>query len=455
MAPGSTAVTAVIAVDDGGTIVTGMFEGGVRFAPDYRVDATARTGFVARYRRDQRFVWQRSLAASGGEMVVSDMAVLGGGEVVIVGWFAGTLVVSGHGDSELRFTSAGGLDLFAARFAGDGSVRWVRLAGGPGDDIARGVAAHATASGATAIVMTGAIGDAAVFGRGEAGETLAPRTAGPIFAARLDGDGNLVWARFAGGGVPSQGYGIAAAAATVAVTGYVNGAAPFGADPLGAPVIIDPAAAGRAFVARWDLDGRLQWAQPLAGPSGEGQAIAIGAAGDIVVTGLFEGTARFGRAPSSPLLTSDPPARVGTFLASLAADGTTRWARRLAGSGLRPWRLRAARGGGFLLAASFGGGLRFDPDGPAPTLLSSAGSTDALHAALAPDGSTRWLTAGGGPGDERGADVASTADDATLAVGDYFGPATFGAGSTFGAGVTATLASGTDGGGYLLRLTAP
>ena len=46
-------------------------------------------------------------------------------------------------------------------------------------------------------------------------------------------------------------------------------------------------------------------------------------------------------------------------------------------------------------------------------------------------------------------------DGATFAVGDYVGPATFGAGSAFGAGVSATLDSGTDGGGFLLRVIAP
>ena len=259
---------------------------------------------------------------------------------------------------------------------------------------------------------------------------------------------------FAGGGVPAQGYGVALGATSVSVTGYVNGPAAFGNDPSGVPVTVDPTD-GRAFVARWNTNGQLAWARPLAGAQGEGDAIATGAAGEVVVAGLFDGTARFGSEAAAPSLTSDAPGRAGTFLAALASDGTTLWARLLAGSGVRPWRVRAARGGGFLLAASFGGGVRFDPDGPTPTLLASSGSTDALHAGLAADGAPRWLIAGGGPGDERGSDIASAVDGATFAVGDYVGPATFGSGSAFGTGVSATLDSGTDGAGFLLRVTAP
>jgi hypothetical protein len=451
--PGSTAVTAVVGAEDGGAIVAGSYKGRVRFAPDYLVDSGLRAGFVARYRSDQRFVWGRVLFSADGEVVIADAALVGGGEVVVVGWFSGTLIVA-QGATPFRLTSAGGLDLFVARFAGDGSARWVRRAGGAGDDIARGVAALVSGNGVTTIALTGAIGDRAVFGQGEQHETRSPPAAGPIFVARLDGDGLLAWVSFAGGGVPAQGYGVALASTSVSVTGYVNGPALFGNDPSGVPVTVDPAD-GRAFVARWNTNGQLAWARPLAGAQGEGDAIAAGAAGEVVVAGLFDGTARFGSGASAPSLTSDAPGSAGAFVAALSSDGTTLWARLLAGSGVRPWRVRAARGGGFLLAASFGGGVRFDPGGQQPTLLVSSGSTDALHAGLAADGVPRWLSAGGGPGDDRGSDIASAADGATFAVGDYVGRATFGAGSAFGTGVSAALDSGTDGGGFLLRVTAP
>src|SRR5262249_6416231 len=157
-------------------------------------------------------------------------AALGVDEVAVAGWFDGTLVVSSNGgDSMMRAPSAGGLDAFVMRVASDGSVRWTKRAGGPGDDIARGVAAGTDPSGAGPMPIAGALADGAVFGAGEPGETRAAVGTGPIFAARLDGDGQLAWARFAGGGVPGQGYGVAHdSAGAVAVTGYVNGPATFG-----------------------------------------------------------------------------------------------------------------------------------------------------------------------------------------------------------------------------------
>jgi len=453
-APGATAVKAVIPTDDGGAIVAGSFDGMVAFAPDTIRDGTPGKGFVARYRRDQRLVWVHVLDDDGGHVTVADMTALGNDEVAVAGWFDGTLVE--HRDSApISLPSAGDKDIFVARLASDGSVRWFKRAGGAGEDIARGVAVGMDAAGAVSIAIAGAIGEGAVFGPGETAETRAPSGAGPVFAARLDGDGALAWARFAGNGVPGQCYGVAHdGAGVVAATGYVNGTASFGNDVNGAPVAIDPAV-GHAFVARWDVAGRLLWAQPLGGMAGEGDAIAIAANGTIVATGLFAGEARFGAAASAPTLTADAVGSPGTYLAAFATGGATIWARRLVGSGIHPWHLRAASDGALLVAASFGGGIRLDPDGPTPLTVVSSGGTDALFARLADDGSLRWATAGGGPGDEIGADFAAARDGVSWAVGTYFGPAMFGDGSVFGAGTAVVLDSGTKGSSFLLRLLAP
>jgi hypothetical protein len=460
-AAGATTVKAVVATDDGGAIVAGSFTGSVAFAPDAIRDGSPGAGFVARYRRDGRLVWVQALradavGANDGHLVVADMTALGDDEVAVAGWFDGRLAVGGNLPSSDP-TSAGGLDVFVARLAGDGSVRWMKRAGGPGDDIARGVAAGTDPGGATSIALTGAIVDGAVFGSGEPAESKAPAGAGPIFAARLNGDGLLQWARFVGGGVPGQGYGVAHdASGAVAVTGYVNGAAAFGNDVNGAPVSIDPAM-GRAFVARWDVGGRLLWAVPIAGPAGEGDAIAIAPGGAIVATGVFEGDVRFGAAASSPRLIADAPGREGCYLAAFSPLGATMWARRFVGVGVRPWRLRASSNGDLLMAASFGGGIVVDPDGADPLTLLSSEGTDALFARLSGDGALLWAIAGGGLGDDQGADFTSASDgvSSSWAVGTYHGPAAFGEGAAFGAGKAVTLDSGTAGGSFLLRVLAP
>jgi hypothetical protein len=197
------------------------------------------------------------------------------------------------------------------------------------------------------------------------------------------------------------------------------------------------------------------WALPVGGAAGEGDALAVVAGGAIVATGLFQGQARFGVGASAPTLVADSPGKEGCYLAAFTPAGATMWARRLAGIGVRPWRLRAAPDGDLLVAGSFGGGVIVDPDSATPLTIFGSGSTDALFARLGADGALRWASAGGGPGDEQGADITSTRDGTTWAAGTYHGPATFGQGAAFGEGSAVTLESGTAGGSFLLRLLAP
>ncbi len=444
--PGWTVAAGVVAAEDGGAIIAGRFGGTIAFAPDKTLFADpAGAGFVARYRSDQRLVWVTPLAATEGTVIVADLAALGGDEVVVAGWYTGTLGLPPGGGTR-ALSNAGGSDLFVARLAGDGSVRGATRAGGPGDDIARAVGVRGDPAGPLAIAITGAIGTGALFAG--APSVTASATDGPLFTARLTGDGAFEWVRFAGGGVPGQGYGLAVDGAdgAVVVTGYVNGPASFGPGPGGAPVTVDPAH-GRAVVARWSAAGDLLWAQPMGGPKGEGDAVAIGAAGDVVVTGLYEGEARFGRGESAVTLTADAANRPGAFLTSLTAAGELRWARRLVGMGLRPWRVRAAPEGALMVAGWFGGGVLVDPEGPHPALVRAAGGNDALFGRLGGDGALGWTFGAGGLGDDEGVDISGAPDGTVWAVGNYVGPATFSAART-----SVTLDSGTDGGAFLLRL---
>jgi hypothetical protein len=452
-AEGVSVATAVVPVSDGGVVVAGVFSGTVSFAGDKTLAAgAAGSGFVARYRRDRQLVWVTPFAA--GSIVVADMAALGNDEVAIGGWFEGTLTIPGAA-SPRTAQAAGSLDAFVARVAADGSVRWMTRAGGRGDDIVRAIAARRVPDVdgqlEVAIAISGAVGEGASFGNvndAAAFPPPAPPGSGPVYVARINGDGRFEWVSFAGAGVPGQAYGVALdAAGGVAATGYVNGRAPFGTTTADTAIEVDPVE-GRGFVARWESGGRIAWAQPLAGSEGEGKAIAIGDSGQIVACGQFEGSARFGREASAPTLTADfAEGRPAVYLAEFSSSGAPQWARRLTGVGIWPWRARFAPGGELVIAGSFGAGIVLDPDGPRPTRLFSNGGDDALFARLTPTGDLIWVAAGGGLGDDEAADVAGATDGFTWAVGSYTGPATFGTADSN----LVTLTSGTDGNAFLMR----
>lgn len=125
-----------------------------------------------------------------------------------------------------------------------------------------------------------------------AGATLNSRGRGDILVARFDAAGNPVWARQAGGEDP----GVADTANAIAVdaAGNVVVAGVF----LGAGVFAErtlvSAGATDAFVAKYDAAGKLLWAVSGGGADADSaNALALDAVGNVYVTGFFVGSATF------------------------------------------------------------------------------------------------------------------------------------------------------------------
>ncbi len=114
---------------------------------------------------------------------------------------------------------------------------------------------------------------------------------GDLIVLKYDPEGNLRWARQAGGTLDDGDYGDIKADddGNVFVVSSVEGAASFVDTTL--------VSRGRSDVilAKYDSGGELRWVIQ-AGGSGQdnGTGIALGSSGDIFITGRFEGMAEFG-----------------------------------------------------------------------------------------------------------------------------------------------------------------
>ncbi|MHC5044579.1 MAG: hypothetical protein ACYTGI_19650, partial [Planctomycetota bacterium] len=153
---------------------------------------------------------------------------------------------------ETDLTSAGGHDIFVARYNTDGTLAWAKRAGGADSDRGIGIAALADGS----CVVTGLFAAAATFGPGEVGETVLTSAGGyDVFVARYNADGTLAWAKRAGGADYDEGHGIAALAdESCVVTGRFGAAATFGPGEAGETVLTS-AGSAEIFVARYNADG--------------------------------------------------------------------------------------------------------------------------------------------------------------------------------------------------------
>lgn len=275
-----------VAVEPGGTAtITGRFDGAVTFgAGSDQVTLTSDGSddvFVARYRANGTLEWARQ--AGGDQDDVGDgVAVDSAGFATVTGSIAGTAT---FGNNSL--TSRGFVDAFIARYRPDGTVDWVRQAGGTDYDTGSSVAVDS--SGAATVV--GDFSGSATFGVGGSETTLDGLN--DLFIARYRPDGGLVWAQKAGGPQGDGARGVAVDGTGAAtVTGFIEGTSTFGMDAdqrnITGQGVSDP------FIARYQADGRLTWVTAVTTTGyGVGRAVAVDSTGAAMVTGSFAGSATF------------------------------------------------------------------------------------------------------------------------------------------------------------------
>lgn len=173
--PGNAWARGLAAAPDGGALVTGSLDADVTFGPGDPLAATLSAAgpaeFVARWDGAGALAWAR--ASSSTRIFPEGSGVVRGsaeGEA-LAALAGGGALVAGHFDARSTFwpgevATAGDLDLFVARLAPDGGVRWLRRGGGAGAELAD--AALLGEDGA--LVVAGRAGPSATFGAGEPGE---------------------------------------------------------------------------------------------------------------------------------------------------------------------------------------------------------------------------------------------------------------------------------------------
>jgi Beta-propeller repeat len=376
--------------------------------------------------RAQELDWATSAggeSSDGGGDVATDPR----GNSYVTGSFSGTATFGAGETNETVLSDAGSSDLFVAKYARDGSLLWATSAGG--SDFASGVGIATDPSGNS--YVTGAFLGTAIFGEGEANETvLSSEGSGDVFVAKYARDGILVWATSAGGISGDGGRDIATdARGNIHVTGNFFGPATFGAGEANETVLSD-AGFSDVFVAKYTRDGTLLWATSAGGSGGTdtGSGIATDQRGNSYVTGDFRGPATFGAGEANETVLSNA-GNFDVFVAKYARDGTLLWATSTGGAseGRGTGIATDARGNSYV-TGGFSGTAIFGEGEANETVLSDAGSGDLFVAKYAPDGSLLWATSAGGESLDTGFGIATDQGGNSYVTGDFIGTATFGAG---------------------------
>ena len=287
---------AITTLSDNSTVVTGWFSGLAIFGQGESNETVlgcyGNTDiFIARYNPDGTLAWAKG---DGGELYDFGQGIttLSDNSIVITGIFSGGAVF-GYGDlNQTVLDSAGGYDIFIARYNPDGTLAWAKHAGGSSYDYGLGISTLSDNS----TVVTGYFSDSATFGLGEINQTaLTSAGSDDIFIARYNPDGTLAWAKRAGGSGWDGGFGITTLSDnSTVVIGSFEGTTTFGPNEINQTVLTS-AGIGDLFIAKYNPNGILAWAKRAGGIDSEnGYGITGLSDNSAVVTGDFNGSATFG-----------------------------------------------------------------------------------------------------------------------------------------------------------------
>lgn len=333
-----------------------------------------------------------------------------GGDVYVSGFYSGEAAFGALGSR----TAAGKTDALVMRLSPTGAPAWIVPFGGPGEDVANAVAQR----GERLLVTGNFFEKLSVQGPGS-DPPLAARGAGSddIFAVCLDRAGSPQWV-WTAGGQDSDG------ANTVAATpdgGWVLGGsfsrhAQFGTTELDSKGRTD------AVLIKLTAEGEVEWVKQFGGRYADAiWRVAVDAAGNIVVQGVFADLSDWGGGPLKAGGGSDND----VVLAKYDRAGNHLWSKRfgdafneVAGGVAVDPAGNITMTGSFDLKIDFGQGE-----------IKSTGESDIFVARFSPAGELAWARTYGADREDIGFGVAADASGNVVVTGWFEHIVDFGGGA--------------------------
>jgi hypothetical protein len=343
-------------------------------------------------------LWSKSFGSTNNDTPYA-VAVDADGSIILVGAFQGSVDFGGG-----VLASAGGDDIFIAKYDAGGAHLWSQRFGSTQDDQARGVTTDAAGN----VYVTGKFRVTVSFGGGN--HTSAGQD--DIFLARYNADGYFLWSQSYGSTSTDIGGSVAVdGSGNVLLTGVFSGSVSFGGGSLISAGLYD------GVLAKYDAGGAHQWSQRVGGNNWDVPAVVLAdASGNAFLAGYFAGTANYG---GGSLVSAGG---YDIVLAKYNSNGVHQWSQRFGGTGDDAAASAALDGSGDLLVTGYFNGAV----SVGGAVLANAGFADVFVAKYSSGGVHQWSQSFGGTDYDAGAGVAADAEGNTTVTGYFVGTVSVG-----------------------------
>ncbi len=310
-----------IAMDSGGNVFLSGFFGqpSITFGFTTLFNKGGSDMFLVKYHQSGNVFWAKSFGRTGSESA-SGIQADANGNIFVIGSFDGSIIV--FNTDTLKNHGIFSYDFFLVKFNTSGNILWAKSFGGSSEDYASDINLGNDGS----IVVSGNfLSPAITFG--DTTLTIADSSTSymfDMFIVKFDADGNVLWAKSAGGNQVDHGFGNCIDMNNnIYVTGnFRSSTISFGDTTLTNNGSWD------MFVVKYDANGNVLWAKSMGGTQFEaGNNIMLVENGNIIVAGTLE---------SSSVVIGDTvlSTRGGEdiLLVKYDANGNVLWARNEGGN---------------------------------------------------------------------------------------------------------------------------
>lgn len=362
------------------TYICGSFSGTSINVCDTTITAAGSLNiYFAKLNEKGCLVWAKSFGTTGWNEAY-DITTDASGNVYLTGHFSGTINF-GNG----VITSAGGSDIFIAKYNSSGVIQWIQKAGSNDSNYEYGYGIALDASGN--VYIAGSFRGTADFG----GIALSSAGDEDIFVAKYDNAGVIQWANKYGGVYKDFARDIAVNSANdVLVAGTFSSSFSYGSTTISPPYV----GTSDAFIAKHTSGGAVSWVKRGGGNYADfGNSIATDNAGNAYLSGGFADNATFGT-----INIAANGSYLDAYVAKFDANGTSQWVIKAGGQNDDEAKaiLIDANGNGYIT------GYYKQTPFFGTTPIKSFGQKDCFVAKFDNSGAFQWVKYGGSKQDDSG-----------------------------------------------------